>query len=503
MTTTNNQPNDYTRRTLHGRGICVVIPTYNNVGSIRRVVTEVQAYCNDIIVVNDGSDDGTADILKSIKDITLVSYPKNRGKGYALKQGFTRALQLGFAYAITMDADGQHSATDIPAFLGANKQWPGSLILGNRNKGNIVRSKGSNFANSFSNFWFCVQTFHHLPDTQTGFRLYPLKKLYGYQLITSRYEAELELLVFASWNGVAIHSIPVNVYYPPKEERVSHFRPGLDFTRISILNTCLCFLAIVYGLPAFLLRTIAKAIRTLTTFLMLFVVVLIFWPTLFLYTHIRTMNDHRRWHLHLLMYLVMKLMTIKVGIPGAKFQFKANKTDDFDEPSIIICNHQSHLDLLCLLAMTPKIVFLTNDWVWHSPIFGFLIHNAEYYPASDGIDNILPHFHSLISRGYSIAIFPEGTRSADCKVARFHQGAFYAAEKLGIGIKTILLYGTGRVLPKKKYTVSRSPVYIEVGKSYSPDELKQIGEPRQQAKFFHHLYLDWFEKVANKIEQNV
>ena len=121
-----------------------------------------------------------------------------------------------------------------------------------------------------------MQTFHHLPDTQTGFRLYPLKKLYGYQLITSRYEAELELLVFASWNGVAIHSIPVNVYYPPKEERVSHFRPGLDFTRISILNTCLCFLAIIYGLPAFLLRTIAKAIRTLTTFLMLFVVVLIF-----------------------------------------------------------------------------------------------------------------------------------------------------------------------------------------------------------------------------------
>lgn len=117
---------------------------------------------------------------------------------------------------------------------------------------------------------------------------------------------------------------------------------------------------------------------------------------------------------------------------------------DFSRPSVIICNHQSHLDLPYLLALTPKIIFLTNNWVWHSKLFGFLIHASEYYPAAAGIENLMPHFQSLVDRGYSIAIFPEGTRSADCRIARFHQGAFYVAEQLGLDIQTVMLYGAGR-----------------------------------------------------------
>lgn len=251
------------RHTLHERAICVLIPTYNNAGTIRNVVEGAKRYSDDIIVVDDGSDDGTSDILRSMDGIHLVSCKRNCGKGHALKCGFNEALGLGFAYAITMDADGQHSPDDIPAFLEANQQWPGSIVLGNRRKENIVRSKGSDFANSFSNFWFFVETLQRVPDTQTGFRLYPLTKLHGYRLITSRYEAELELIVFAAWHGVKIHSIPINVYYPPKEERVSNFRPGLDFTRISILNTLLCVLALVYGLPLFIIRKSAAALRKL------------------------------------------------------------------------------------------------------------------------------------------------------------------------------------------------------------------------------------------------
>ena len=227
------------RQTLHDRGICVLIPTYNNIGSIRAVVEDAQLYCADVIVVDDGSTDGTTELLQTIKGITLVAYRQNHGKGYALKTGFRAALQAGFSYAITMDADGQHLAKDIPAFLHANQQWPGSLIVGSRRLEGKERSGGSKFANSFSNFWFAVQTFHVLDDTQTGFRLYPLKKLKGLRWLTSRYEAELELLVFASWHGVKIRSIPVDVYYPPREERVSHFRPAIDFTRISILNILL------------------------------------------------------------------------------------------------------------------------------------------------------------------------------------------------------------------------------------------------------------------------
>ncbi len=493
--------NDGIIQSLHDRGICVLIPTYNNAGTIGRVVDDVCRYCGDVIVVDDGSDDGTTDILKSASGIHLVSYSGNRGKGYALKQGFREALRLGFAYAITIDADGQHFAHDIPAFLYANKQYPGSLILGARRSGNIVRSKGSTFANKFSNFWFTVQTMRRQPDTQTGFRLYPLKKLHGYRLITSRYEAELELLVFAAWHGVGIHSIPVDVYYPPKEERVSHFRPAKDFARISILNTCLCFLAIVYGLPLFIVRKSIALLRTLRALLLLSLTVLIFYPTLWLYTRLGKVNEAKKWRLHLTIYHAIRFLTLKAGITSAQFSSHIDPDTDFDTPSIIICNHQSHLDLLYLLSLTPKLIFLTNDWVWRSPLFGFLIHSAEYYPASDGIDALMPHFRSLIGRGYSIAIFPEGTRSADCRIARFHQGAFYVAKELGVSIIPITLYGTGKVLPKKTYHIRKSPIYMEVGKPVSHEELENIGTPREQARAFHRMYTRRYVEISDKLEQ--
>lgn len=493
--------NDGIIQSLHDRGICVLIPTYNNVGTIGRVVSDVLQYCSDVIVVDDGSNDGTTDVLKAVSGIHLVSYTHNRGKGYALKQGFREALRLGFVYAITIDADGQHYAHDIPAFLKANKSYPGSLILGARREDNIVRSKGSTFANKFSNFWFTVQTMRRLPDTQTGFRLYPLKKLHGYQFITSRYEAELELLVFAAWHGVGIHSIPVDVYYPPKEERVSHFRPAKDFTRISILNTCLCFLAVIYGLPMFIARKSIALLRTLWALLLLSLTVLVFYPAMWIYTHVGKMTEAKKWRLHLIIHRAIRFLTLKAGIACAHFSSHIDPDTDFDTPSVIICNHQSHLDLLYLLSLTPKLIFLTNDWVWRSPLFGFLIHGAEYYPASDGIDTLMPHFRSLVERGYSIAIFPEGTRSADCRIARFHQGAFFVAKELGVGIVPIMLYGTGKVLPKKTYHIRKSPIYMEVGKSVSHEELATTGTPREQAKAFHKMYVKRFEEISNKMEQ--
>ena len=99
---------DDMRQTLRDRGICVVIPTYNNGGTIVGVVDEAKRYCHDIIVVNDGSTDDTPTLLAAQTGITLISYERNRGKGYALKRGFQHALSAGFSYAITLDGDGQH-----------------------------------------------------------------------------------------------------------------------------------------------------------------------------------------------------------------------------------------------------------------------------------------------------------------------------------------------------------------------------------------------------------
>lgn len=492
------------RHCLRQRGICVVIPTYNNVGSIRRVVEDAQRYCDDVFVVDDGSNDGTTGILQGIPGVRLVSYPANRGKGHAIKQGFAAALQAGFAYAITMDADGQHYAKDIPAFLEANRQWPGCIILGKRKLQNAIRSKGSSFANHFSNFWFFVETGHWLDDTQTGFRLYPLRKLHGYRMLTSRYEAELELLVFSSWHGVGIHSIPIDVYYPPKEERVSHFRPAWDFTRISILNTVLCVLAIIYGLPCTLWRKAATLLRTAWAILfVVFSLLIVITPAVWMYVKAGRMTEKKKWRLHLLIYHYARFVVHKMGIPGTRFSQSVSAEADFDKPSVLICNHQSHLDLVYLLMLSPKMVFLTNDWVWRSPFYGFLIRNAEYYPVSRGIDELLPKLQSLADRGYSIAIFPEGTRSASCKVSKFRHGAFHVAEQLGLGITPMILYGAGRVLRKHTHVLRKSPVHLEVGKPYTQDELKSIGGVREQTKFFRRMYAKWYEELSDKIEQHV
>lgn len=230
------------------RHICAVIPTYNNGGTVAEVVRRVLQQGLPVIVVDDGSTDGTQDALKGL-DIKILRHSQNRGKGIALRTGLEEARRLGYRHALTIDADGQHDPSDIPALVAAAA--PRTLVVGSRNIAAEGMSSGSTFANRFSNFWFTIQTAHKLPDTQTGFRIYPLEDLPSLKLLTARYEAELTLLVFSAWKGLKLVPVPVKVYYP--EDRVSHFRPFADFFRISVLNTVLCVLALLYGYPRMLI----------------------------------------------------------------------------------------------------------------------------------------------------------------------------------------------------------------------------------------------------------
>ena len=237
--------------------VCVVIPTYDNSGTVAAVIASALAYCRDVIVVSDGADDATrAEILRFGDDIDFIGYSPNRGKGYALRAGLGRAKERGFDYAITMDSDGQHFADDIPVFLDAIEKGGGELFVGSRNLTAENMPSGNTFANRFSNFWFTVQTLRRLPDTQTGFRAYPLDRCV--MPVTRRYEAELEMLVRSAWKGIRIVPVPVKVYYAPEEERVSHFRKGRDFARISLLNTFLTIAAIFYGWPSILLHKLFR-----------------------------------------------------------------------------------------------------------------------------------------------------------------------------------------------------------------------------------------------------
>lgn len=228
-------------------GVCVLIPVYNNSKTIAQVIEDVKQYCSDILVVVDGSTDGSDEIVKSISGISVLSYSPNAGKGIALRRGLKEIEKMGFSYAISIDSDGQHFAKDIPTFLQAIEENPNSLLVGARIMEGQNQAKKSSFANKFSNFWYLVDTLHKLPDTQSGYRLYPVKRINKIFFFSTKYEFEVEVLVKATWRGIPVKPVDVSVYYPPEEERVSFFRPGPDFTRISILNTYLLIMAVCYG----------------------------------------------------------------------------------------------------------------------------------------------------------------------------------------------------------------------------------------------------------------
>jgi glycosyltransferase involved in cell wall biosynthesis len=229
--------------------VCVIIPTYNNAGTLGGIIAGVAAYTKNIIVVNDGSTDDAVQTASSFPFVQLISYPDNVGKGWGLRKGFKYAVSLGYDYAITIDSDGQHFATDIPAFIAKAEEAPNAIIVGSRNMDQATIPGKSSFGHKFSNFWFKVETGIVCPDTQSGFRLYPLQLLKDIKFITRKYEFEIEVLVRAAWRGVGMASVPVTVYYAPKETRISHFRPFQDFSRVSILNTFLVIIAFVYIKP--------------------------------------------------------------------------------------------------------------------------------------------------------------------------------------------------------------------------------------------------------------
>jgi glycosyltransferase involved in cell wall biosynthesis len=239
---------------------CVIIPTYNNAKTLATVIDGVLAYTSEVIVVNDGSTDITAEILKNYPNLHIVTHPINKGKGLALRNGFKASVDKGYRYAITIDSDGQHYPDDLPLFLDALAENPDSIIMGARNMGQAGIPKKSSFGHKFSNFWFKFETGIDLADTQSGYRLYPVERLQKLKFYTVKFELEIEVIVRAAWKDIPVIDIPVKVYYPKPEERVSHFRPFKDFSRISVMNAVLVTLALVYYKPRFLLRALKKKV---------------------------------------------------------------------------------------------------------------------------------------------------------------------------------------------------------------------------------------------------
>ncbi len=205
--------------------------------------------------------------------------------------------------------------------------------------------------------------------------------------------------------------------------------------------------------------------------------------------------------------------------------------EDFTKPAVIVANHQSFLDILALVMLNPKIIMLTNDWVWNSPFFGRVVRLADFYPVSSGAELCLAKFENLIKEGYSIVIFPEGTRSKDGKILRFHKGAFFLAEQLKIDILPVLIHGTGECIKKHELLLRAGHIVVTIGERTRPwEEGKTYSEAsKESCRFFRREYtalkenletpgyyrdmliksyiykgpvLEWHTRIKTRIEKN-
>lgn len=174
--------------------------------------------------------------------------------------------------------------------------------------------------------------------------------------------------------------------------------------------------------------------------------------------------------------------------------------EKFDNPSIIISNHASSLDTLTIGLLTPNIVYLVNDWVYKSPIFGLLARVMGYYPITSGVDNSPDHLQEKVKQGYSLVVFPESKRSFSNKVGRFHKGAFFLQEQLKLDILPIFLHGNSEVMPKNDYIIYDGSITAIVGKRIAYGDTEFGTTYRERNKKISQYYKSEFLRLRNKIE---
>ena len=212
----------------------VIVPTFNNAGTLPLVLEQIGRHGLAIIVVNDGSGDSTPEILARwaqghYRHRVVITHQENQGKAAALRSGFALALANGYTHAVTIDSDGQHDASEIPRFVEAARSSPGSLILGTRQY-DLEAYPGKNKLGRFlSNLAVQLECGLRVSDSQCGFRVYPLGLLAGLRCVSGRYAFEAELLTRSVWAGAGAVQCPASCRYEiPEARRVTHFRPWFD-----------------------------------------------------------------------------------------------------------------------------------------------------------------------------------------------------------------------------------------------------------------------------------
>ena len=175
--------------------------------------------------------------------------------------------------------------------------------------------------------------------------------------------------------------------------------------------------------------------------------------------------------------------------------------EDFAKPAVIVCNHQSFLDILSMVMLHPKLILFTNNWVWNSPVFGAVVRMADYFPVEQGVENRVGLIAERVKQGYSVVVFPEGTRSADGNIKRFHKGAFYLAEKLNLDILPILIHGTGYTMTKGDFLLKNGNITIEFLPRIKPADEKFGTGYSARAKGIGRYFREQYKQAVSHIEQ--
>jgi len=224
--------------------ILVVVPVYNHGATLRQVVEGVLQYHDRVLVVDDGSSESVAGLIDDLP-VELLQHQQNQGKGAALHSAAEWGQWNGYSHILSIDADGQHAPDDLPVIIAEVNEHPQALIVGHRDFEQQGIPGSSRFGRQFSNFWLRLQTGSRLKDSQSGFRAYPLFLFEKLNFWTRRYNFEVEILVRSAWAGVELRDVDISVYYPPGDERVSHFRGFMDNWRLTMLNTHLTLRSVV------------------------------------------------------------------------------------------------------------------------------------------------------------------------------------------------------------------------------------------------------------------
>ena len=175
--------------------------------------------------------------------------------------------------------------------------------------------------------------------------------------------------------------------------------------------------------------------------------------------------------------------------------------EDFSKPCVLIANHQSFLDILVMTMLYPKVVLLTNEWVWKSPLFGKLVRMAGYYRVADGIENSIEYLREQVRQGYSIAVFPEGTRTPDGRIKRFHKGAFYIAEKLQLDILPVMIHGTGYTMSKSDFLLKDGFISVKYLPRIKPGDYYFGTDYTERSKYLGRYFRDQYAAFSKTCER--